>query len=138
MNELATNEKNILMANQVQTYCSWTPQTIEEKKAFFNLINSPTKSVADMVNKQIALRHVYAETCEFVDTESGETTPGIRMILVDENGESYQSCSKGMYTSISKMLSILGDPSGWDGPVNIMIKSIRKAANKNVLVFDLV
>lgn len=138
MNELAVNEKNLLMTNQMQTYCSWNPQTVEEKKAFFNLINSPSKSVGDMVNKEIHLRHVYAETCEFINAETGEATPGIRMVLVDENGESYQTCSKGMYTSISKMLSILGDPAGWDAPVNILIKSIRKGANKNVLVFDLV
>lgn len=140
-NELMTTDdtgKYVLnFASAQQSYSSLVPKTQEEKVAFFNAVNNPTRRLKEMVNTEIELVHIYAETIEFIDQENGEETPGVRMVLIDKNGVSYQAASKGIFSSIAKLIQIFGEPKTWKQPVKIRPKEISKGANRNVLVFEL-
>lgn len=140
-NELMTTDdsgKYVLnFASAQQSYSSLVPRTMEEKVSFFNAVNNPKKRLKEMVNTEIELVHIYAETIEFIDRETGEASPGVRIVLIDKNGASYQAASKGVFSSISKLLQIFGEPNTWKNPVKIRPKEISKGANRNVLVFEL-
>lgn len=124
-------------ASAQKSYSSLRPKNEAEKIQFFNAVNNPQKRLKEMVNTEIELVHIYAETIEFIDQETGEASPGVRMVLIDVNGVSYQAASKGVFSSISKLIQIFGDPSTWKKPVKIRPKEISKGANRNVLVFEL-
>lgn len=147
MNELTKMETNNAIVNESgcfmvansghASYCSMIPKTPAERKAVFNAINSPSKSLRDFINKTIKLKHVFAEQCEFVDQNTGETVPGVRVVLIDEKGESYSTCSTGVFNGLSKLFSFYGTPDIWSEPVPITIKQITKSANKAVLVIEI-
>lgn len=125
-------------ASAQQTFCTFKPSNDEERVAFFNAVNSPANTLLKMVNMEIEVSNIYAETIDFVDKETGETTPGVRIVLISPTGEGYQASSKGVFGSVQKMLAIFGHPSTWKQPRVIRPRTISKGADRNVLVFDVV
>lgn len=121
-----------------RSYCSFEPKTTAEKIAFFNAVNSPEDRLKKMVNMVIEVKHIYAETIDFVNKETGEATPGVRIVLIDKDGKGYQASSKGVFSSVAKLLKIMGHPATWEKPVKIKPREITKSDSQNVLVFDLV
>ena len=140
MNELITIEENgnvFAVTNSVKAYSSLQPKTEAEKVAFFNMVNAPTDRLKAAVNMTLELKDIYAEQCEFVNQETGDVTPGVRIVFITADGKSYQSASKGVFTSTQKLLSIMGEPYTWKKPVKIIPYEISKGANRNVLVFKM-
>lgn len=140
MNELITIEENgnvFAVTNSVKAYSSLQPKTEAEKVTFFNMVNAPTDRLKAAVNMTLELKDIYAEQCEFVNQETGDVTPGVRIVFITADGKSYQSASKGVFTSTQKLLSIMGEPSTWKKPVKIIPYEISKGANRNVLVFKM-
>lgn len=121
-----------------QTYSSLVPKTHEEMVNFFNAVNSPTKRLKEMVNLEVEVKNIYAETIDFIDRETGESVPGVRIVLIAPDGTSYQASSKGVFSSVSKLLQIFGEPKRWKNPVKIRPKEVSKGTDRNVLVFDIV
>lgn len=134
-----TDERNTLMdlSTAQVSYSSWKPQTMEEKAVFFNAVNSSSKRLKEMVNTKINLKHVYAETVDFINQETGVVTSGVRIVFIDDKGVSYQAASKGIFSSLKKLFTIYGTPDTWDKPVPIKIKEVSKGANRNVLIFEI-
>lgn len=119
------------------SYSSIAPKTIEEKKAFFNAVNSPVRSLRECINMTINLKHVYAETCEYID-DDGVVTPGVRMVFIDADGVSYNTSSKGILNGITKIFTIFGMPNTWKSPLPVIIRQKSIAADKNVLIIECV
>lgn len=142
MNELmnVADEGNFLLdfSSKRNSFCTFNPTTQEEKIDFYNQVNTPQKRLKEMINMEITLKHVYAETITFIDTETGEGTPGVRMVFIDDKGVSYQAASKGVYSCTQKLFQIFGMPSEWKKPVKIRPREISKGPNSNVLVFEIV
>lgn len=118
-------------------YCSMNPKTDADKIALYNAVNNPAKHLRDFVNMPISLRHVFAEDCEFVNEEDGTVSNGVRVVLIDDKGESYSCASKGVVSSLTKLFAIFGDARGWKQPMTIVPKMVTKSATKNVLVIEL-
>lgn len=142
MNELMkmADEGNFLMdlTNPRSTWSSLTPKTHEEMVKFFNHVNTPDKRLKEMVNMELEISHVYAEMIDFIDRETGESRPGVRMVFISPDGMAYQAASKGVYSCTQKLFQIFGTPDTWKKPVKIRPKEISKAADRNVLVFEIV
>lgn len=119
------------------TYCSMVPKTPEERKFLFNSVNSPNRLLRDYINKTISVRDVYAEQCAFLDKESGDLSEGVRIVLIDKDGNSYSTCSRGIFSGLSKLFSLYGTPDQWAEPVPILIKQISKSPRQAVLVFEI-
>lgn len=122
--------------NAKVSYSSFQPETFSEKIRFFRAVNNPDKSVKDCINMTINLQHVFAEQVDFID-KKGAVTPGFRIVLIDTDGNSYKCASKGIFSSISKLFNICGQPDTWEHPVPIVIRMINKANDRSVLVFDI-
>lgn len=139
VNQKVVNETGCFMVadSSHATYCSIVANTPEERKHVFNVVNKPDKVLRDYINKTINLKDVFAEQCEFVDKESGEVKPGVRIVLIDDEGVSYSTCSIGIFKGLSKLFSIYGTPDCWAEPIPITIEQNNRSAKQAVLVFEI-
>lgn len=119
------------------TYCSMVPKTPEERKFLFNAVNSPSLVLRDFINKTINVRDVFAEECTFLNKQTGEVSEGVRIVLIDAEGASYSTCSRGVFSGLSKLFALYGTPDQWTEPVPILIKQITKSPTQAVLVFEI-
>ena len=140
MNELMRKSDDGFLIGEStgHTYCSILAETMEEKKLLYNLTSAPDGYLRDCINMELQVKHVYAETCEFV-SETGEITPGVRIVLITPDGKSYQCASKGIFNSLRRLFQTVGTPDQWgDEGIRIRMKQIAKKTNRAVLTFELV
>lgn len=119
------------------SYSSLNPQTFEEKKAFFNMINNPTCMLGDKINMTLEIVHIYAETCEYISKETGESILGVRIVLLDKDGVSYSTSSKGVFNALSKVFKIFGQPHQWTSPIPLRVKQLSVASDRKVLTLEI-
>lgn len=113
------------------TYSSFNAETPEGKLALYTAMNNPTFSVEEKLNCTIYLQDVYAEAVQFINEKSGEVTDGVRIVLIDNEGNSYGCCSKGIFSAIKKLIQVFGAPT-WEEPIPVQPyqSSTRNGNNK--------
>ena len=104
-------------------YCSMQAADDEDRVKLYNACSSPL-SVADMINKQIRLRHIFVEVIQVMSEQSGELVYVPRVILIDEKGVGYQAVSIGMYNSVKRLIATFGDPSTWTKAHTVEIANV--------------
>lgn len=124
-----------LSAEQTSMFCSITGGTREAKAAVFNASNNPTHKVGDFINQVINVKDVLAEQIEVTDEETGEIDTAVRVVLIDDKGESYQAVSTGIFNALKKAIAIFGEPT-WDEPLPCLIKQV-KVGKGSMLTFDI-
>lgn len=118
-------------------YCSFKPNTKEEKAVLFKAMNNPEKRLADCINMTINVKDIYVETVTIVDQNSGEIIPVPRIVLIDVEGIGYQCVSKGVFGALKKLISLFGEPT-WDEGISITVRSVKtRNGNNSVLTFDI-
>lgn len=123
------NNLSLVAQDNNSIFCSFSPDSVEGKKALYKAITNPDHKITDMVGKEIAIRDVVVATCQFVDEETGETTPGNRTILIDTNGVSYGCSSTGVYNALRNLIAIFGHPTWADG-LSVRVGQISKGVNR--------
>lgn len=136
-NEIAVQNNSLTDINETQSMCSFTVETIDDKKKLFKVATAPDHNVAEYIGKSIKIKDVYAEVVHMTNQETGEITDGIRMVIIDDKGESYQCVSSGMWNAFTRMRAIFGNPT-YDPAIPIEIKQIDKGVNKKILSFDII
>lgn len=136
-NEIAVQNSSLTDINETQSMCSFTVETVEDKKKLFKVATAPDHNVAEYIGKSIKIKDVYAEVVHMTNQETGEVTDGIRMVIIDDKGESYQCVSSGMWNAFTRMRAIFGNPT-YDPAISIEIKQIDKGVNKKILSFDII
>lgn len=136
-NEIAVQNNSLTDINETQSMCSFTVETVEDKKKLFKVATAPDHNVAEYIGKSIKIKDVYAEVVHMTNQETGEITDGIRMVIIDDKGESYQCVSSGMWNAFTRMRAIFGNPT-YDPAIPIEIKQIDKGVNKKILSFDII
>lgn len=133
------DEKLILdLTTRTVSYCSFKPTNDEEKAALYNAQNNTPNRVKDHIGEIINLKHVYVEAVQLQNKETGEVNVCPRVVLIDENNDSFQSVSIGVYSAIRKIFGIYGTPEKWTKPLPIKIKLINKSADRSILTIDIV
>lgn len=117
-------------------YCSMPAETLDEKKALYNIVQNTTTRLFDMMNQTINMKHVY---CKGVDNtgENGEVKNAIRTIIIDENGNSYHATSSGITSSLAEIFAIFGTPDMWENPIPVKVKS-RTCAKGQTMILEMV
>lgn len=128
------NVQELAGGSQINAFCSAKAVTPEDKALIFNAANNPTHKVNDFINKKIMLKDVYAETLELVDEETGELASAPRIVLIDENGEAYESVSVGMFSALKKLVAIFGEPT-WEPSIPVVVKQ-EKVKNGTMFTLD--
>lgn len=116
-----------------QMYCSIRDDgTMKSKARIFNSINSPDKRVSDCIGETINLANIVAHPIQLVDENSGELVETMRMVLIAEDGTSYEAVSTGIVNAVARILQIFGQPQTWSGPIKVkpVQKSTRNGNNK--------
>lgn len=117
------------MTTAQMQYTSMQASTREEKAAMFNAMNNPDKRLADCINMQIRAKDLYIEIVNCTNEETGEVTACPRIVIIDEEGVSYQCVSVGIYSALKKVIQVFGAPT-WDEPVTLEVKQITKGQRK--------
>ena len=113
--------------NNAEYYCSIKGDTREALVAMYNAINSPDHKLSDFVGKKLNIKDISIERVENMNDETGEMAANARVVLIDENGESYTCVSSGIYSAIKKLVAVFGEPT-WEPalPVEVQNLSTKK------------
>lgn len=120
------------------SYCSLTAQTEEEKAVLFNAMNAPDQRLKEHINEVIRLKDIFVEVVYCTNEETGVVSPAPRIVLIDDNGVSYQCVSKGIFGAVKKLFAVYGEPQNWADPIPVKIKQIILSKDKNVLSLEVV
>lgn len=110
-----------------ESYCSIKGDSREALVAMYNAINSPDHKLSDFVGKKLNIKDISIERVENMNEETGEMVANARVVLIDENDESYTCVSSGIYSAIKKLVSVFGEPT-WEPalPVEVQNLSTKK------------
>lgn len=113
--------------NNTESYCSIRGDSREALVAMYNAINSPDHKLSDFVGKKLNIKDISIERVENMNDETGDMVANARVVLIDENGESYTCVSSGIYSAIKKLVAVFGEPT-WEPalPVEIQNLSTKK------------
>lgn len=114
------------VVNQFTTMKAETP---EQKVELFNAINNPENRLSDCINMTIKVKDLYIEVVECTNDETGEVTSCPRIVIIDDEGKSYQCVSVGIYSALKKAIQIFGAPT-WHDPIPFMVKQVTKGNRK--------
>lgn len=117
------------MTSAQTQFCSMKAETKDEKAALYNAMNNPDKRIGDCINMTIAARDLYIEVVNCTNEETGEVTACPRIVIIDDQGVSYQAVSIGIYSALKKVIQVFGAPT-WDEPVKLEVKQITKGSRK--------
>lgn len=119
MNELAlfSNEQN-------QAICTFNPTTKEDKIKLYNIIMDPDHVLSECTNIPIKVKDIYAEPFAFTN-DDGEYIETVKIILIDDEGETYSSISRCVYESLNKIIAVFGMPT-WEEGLTLMHKQKTK------------
>lgn len=126
INDLAPRTYDIKELTQPESnaFCSIKEDTLEAKKLVYNASNNPTHKIDDYINKEIALKDVFVEIIELANENTGELEQAPRIVLIDDEGESYQCVSNGIFGSLKKLMAIFGEPT-WEDPIHVIVKQVK-------------
>lgn len=130
-----TNFVMDLKAPRTQAYCSFVPQSQEEKIKFYNAINSTQQRIGDHVNEVIRAKEIYMEVVVCTNRETGEQTQCPRTVIIDDKGVGYCAVSLGVFGGIKKIFQVFGEPKAWEGVLPLKVKQITKGERK-ILTFE--
>lgn len=135
-NEMMTLAENNFFNDNMVMYSSMKCETHEEKKNFYNAINSPDEVLAEHIGEVIEIKDVFCEPVELQNETTGEYNVCPRVILVDTKGKTYQAVSTGIYNALTKIIKIFGSPT-WEKGLKVKVKQITKQ-EKRILTLDVI
>lgn len=133
-----TGDMLLVSGSSTTAFCSLNPKSHQDKVNFYNAISSPDNRLGEMINMEIMLRHVYAEECTYTNKQTGEAQAGVRIVLIDKDGVSYNTSSIGVYNSLSRIFQIFGTPQTWKDAMKVRVKQITPSDDKRVLTLELI
>lgn len=111
------------LSAETGSYCSMIAADNRDKVTLYNACNQPAK-LSEMINKQIAVRHIYIEIIPIISKVTGAVERAPRIVLIDKSGKGYQAVSLGIYNAVKQMLSMFGDPADWPAPHTVEVVNI--------------
>ena len=116
-----------IMEGNLGSYCSMKIETKEDKAKLFRIMNNPEYKVADVINTPIKLKDVYLEAIQVTNEETGEVSVQPRMVLIDADGQGYQSVSRSLFSSLKKLIAVFGQPT-WEDGIDVKVLQLRKGS----------
>ena len=107
------------------SYCSLSADTVEDKITAYNAMTNAGESLADHINEEIVLRHVYVEAINCLNEQTGDVNVCPRIVLITPDGQSYQAVSQGVYGSLKTIFKIFGTPDTWLFGIRCKVKRVK-------------
>ena len=128
------NVRDAMTAGGNTSYSSMKSGTAKEKAALFNAMSNPNHKVGDYINKTIRVKDVYVEVVEIEDEDTHEVVTAPRIVFIDMDGDIYQAVSKGVFSALSRVINVFGEPT-WDDGLPFTIKQVSLGKNQ-LLTFE--
>lgn len=125
-----------VLTSRKTTFCSFKAATDEEQVELFNMITAPDKRLAEMINLVIPVKDIFAEEVQ-CRKEDGTFDIAPRIVVITDDGKSYQAVSQGVLNAFTMLITSFGPPT-WDDPICIQPYQISKTAGgqtRNILSF---
>ena len=103
--------------------------TKEEKQILYKAMSNPDKRLGDCINQVIHVKDLFMEEVEMTNEETGEITKCPRIVLIDEDGVSYQSVSFGIFNALKRVISVFGNPT-WEDPIPLKVIQVTRKEKK--------
>lgn len=118
-------------------WCSLQAVDDRDRVTLFNAVTTPLK-LADQINKQLKIRHIYVEVIQVVSDESGELVNAPRVVLIDDKGVGYQSVSTGIYNATKRLIGLFGDPADWAQPHTVEVQNVSLPGGRHTLTLRVI
>jgi hypothetical protein len=100
-----------------------------DKMKLYNAIQQDSKSLKDAANIEFILEHFVAHNIQYLE-EDGSYTDGVRIVLIDDKGNTYSGSGVGIRNSLQKIFAIFGRPDTWHD-FKLKVKPVlRKVGNE--------
>lgn len=121
--ELVTvNVTNIAAAPVGSMVCSIKPDGNRETAAkIYAAMNNPEHRLADFINKKLNITDYLIEVAEIANEETGEISIVPRVVLIAEDGKSYQATSYGIANSVRNLVQAVGN-APWQPALQLEVK----------------
>ena len=86
----------------------------EDRARIFNALNNVDNPMSNYIGHTLEMVDLIHHKYESVDQETGEVILKYRNILIDENGNLFNTISYGVNQRLRSLLSIYGLPQQWD------------------------
>ena len=113
------------VTEQAGFYTSLQMSTQADKLKMLNIVTNSTP-LQDKVNEEISIENVIIQTAQFTNEETGEIDEGLRVTLIDPDGNAFHAASKGLALSLRTTFNVLGTPDQWEAPLKATVKEGRK------------
>ena len=113
------------VVEQAGFYTSLQLATQKDKLKMLNIISNST-SLQDKVGEKVLIKDVIIQTAQFVSEETGEVDEGLRVTLIDPDGNAFHAASKGLALSLRTAFNVVGQPNEWDEPLEVTVREGRK------------
>lgn len=105
--------------------------TNEQKALLYKATNKPDFKIGEtQIGKTIMAKDLYIEIMDDIDEVTEEVIGQYpNMIIIDQDGLTYQSSSRGIYSSLKRICNIFGAPT-WKDPIPMTFKSEKMPNGK--------
>lgn len=118
------NTSIILVNEEKPVLTSMQANSIDDKKRFYNALNSPNGDVRDVVNTEITLKDFHMSYEEKVN-EEGEFFKAVKTTIVLTDGRSYSTTYKSFAKSLIQLMQIFGTPDEWENhEIRIKVRTV--------------
>lgn len=111
-----------------QAVCSFDLSKPEGRQLLQKCEEEPDKAVRELANMELELQHLYAKVIDYVNPETGEAYPLLRICLVTKDGQVHACCSDGIRQGVVRLIAGHGLPP-WKTPVKVRI-ALKALADK--------
>lgn len=118
-------------------WCSLDAVDDRDRVTLFNAVTTPVK-LSDYINKQITIRHVYAEVIRVTNDETGELVAAPRVVLIDDKGVGYQSVSTGIYNAVRRLILLFGQPADWAQPHKVEVQNVNLPNGRHTITLRVI
>lgn len=132
-NEVAVRE-DVFNADQVtpaifeqggqQIFTTLKGETREDKIKQYNAVNASKDSLSDNIGEVFEITDMVAHPITLEDEITHEPINALRVVLIDSKGEAHYAISKGVVSSLQKIIGIVG-PGPWQPALKIVPQEVK-------------
>lgn len=129
---------NSLNEGTIAVYTSFKGESFESKVATLEATTNAEK-INEHLGETIVLKNVVVQAITVVDEETGEENDAARVILIDQDGNSYAAVSGGILKALTNIFAIVGEPHTWpEGGIAIKVVEERSRRGFRFMTIKLV
>lgn len=102
------------LSTAVTAYCSMVVESVEDKVKVYNAMSNAAESLSEHIGEEIPIRHVYVDVIQCENEKTGEKENCPRIVLIAQDGQTFQAVSRGIFGSLKRIFQMFGTPDTWD------------------------